>query len=66
MARIEITMSALGNEPQTCHRPFVRGETISAVVYDNGEPAGWHTADCVDYWKKTGEPLCNGTEAIPK
>lgn len=58
MARIDVTMQSLGNDPKTCHRKFTRGETMYAVLYDNGEPAGWHTTECIEHWKKTGEPYC--------
>lgn len=58
MAEIKMTMSAIGNEPQMCHRKFSRGETMTAVEFDNGEPGGWHTQECIDYWKKQGCALC--------
>ena len=51
-------MQALGNEPQTCDRLFVRGETMNAVEYENGDPGGWHTDECVEFWKRTGSPKC--------
>lgn len=58
MAVIQAKMSAVGNEPQTCTRLFVRGETMTSVEYDDGEPAGWHTQECIEHWRKTGFPLC--------
>lgn len=58
MATINLTMQATGNEPQTCNRPFVRGEAMMAIEYDDGEPAGWHTKECVEYWKKNDVALC--------
>ncbi len=58
MAKVTATMQALGNEPQTCLRPFNRGEEMTAVEYDDGEPAGWHTAECIEYWKHNGRPKC--------
>ncbi len=58
MAQIKTQMQAIGNEPQTCYRPFERGEVMTAIEYDNGEPAGWHTNECVEHWKETGKPEC--------
>jgi len=58
MAEVKLTMAAIGTEPQTCTRPFRRGEIMSAVEYTNGDPGGWHTKECVHHWVKTGEPLC--------
>ena len=62
MAQIKVTMQALGSEPQTCTRKFERGETMLAIEYNDGEPAGWHTDECVEYWKKTGSPKCKEIE----
>lgn len=58
MAEIKMTMQALGSEPQTCHRPFVRGDTMTAVEFADGEPAGWHTGECIEYWKQHDTALC--------
>ena len=58
MAEIKATMTAKGTEPQTCHRPFRHGEQMAAVEYANGEPAGWHTSECILHWKEFGEPKC--------
>jgi hypothetical protein len=58
MASIKAEMQALGSEPQTCHRPFERGETMTAIEYDNGESSGWHTDECVKHWKEKGFPKC--------
>ena len=58
MAMIKTQMQAVGNEPQTCIRKFERGESMFAVVYKNGDPADWHTKDCIDHWRATGSPLC--------
>ena len=58
MAAVKAKMQSLGNEPQTCTRKFVRGETMTAVEFDNGDPAGWHTADCVKHWEQNGVALC--------
>ncbi len=58
MASVILTIQVIGNEPTICNRPFVRGETISAVEYANGDPAGWHTQECIDYWVATGMALC--------
>lgn len=57
MATIASKMSALGNEPDGCTGckvKFERGETMSAVEYENGDPAGWFCDSCIDKWK-TGE-----------
>jgi len=58
MAQVKAKMTAIGNEPQTCSRPFKRGEIMCAVEYANGDPASWHTEECVRHWGTTGEPLC--------
>ena len=58
MAEIKLRMPALGNEPQSCFRPFKRGEDMIAVEYENGEAGGWHTEECIAHWIKTGEPKC--------
>ena len=58
MATIKAKMQALGNEPQTCTRRFERGETITAVGYDDGDPAGWHTQECIDHWRHNGVAMC--------
>lgn len=58
MAKVTTQMSAIGNEPKTCLEPFARGEIMYAVEYDNGEPAGWHNKECLDYWVNCGRPKC--------
>ena len=58
MAIVKMTIQAIGNEPKTCNRAFERGEIITAVEYDDGEPAGWHTQECIEYWKKNGVAFC--------
>ncbi len=63
MAEVKLTMMAIGNEPQTCIRPFERGEIMYAIEYDNGEAAGWHSKECVDYWCNCGQPKCSIWEA---
>ena len=62
MATVKAQMQSFGNEPQTCSRPFVRGETMIAVEYDDGQPAGWHTQGCVDHWTENGVALCAGKD----
>jgi len=62
MATIAVKMTSLGKEPQTCTKPFVRGEIMYAVEYDNSESAGWHNQGCIDSWKKTGQPKCMEAE----
>ncbi len=48
MAKVEITMQALGTETSSCcEKPFERGETMYAVVSDSGEPLGWWCAVCL-------------------
>lgn len=57
MAHIVLTMQALGVEHCTpCGRAFGRAETMSAIEYEDGEPAGWCCTDCITYWKEHGEP----------
>ena len=52
MAKIEAKMLALGmEEASCCGRIFDRGETMNAVVSDNGEPLGWYCDQCIDKWK---------------
>lgn len=58
MAQIDITMTATGDEPKTCTRKFCRGEHMIGLVYSNGDSAGWHTQECVNYWQKEGRPKC--------
>ena len=58
MALVKTQMTAIGNEPQTCIRPFDRGEIMYAVEYNNGEVAGWHTGECIDYWGTNGIAKC--------
>lgn len=63
MAQVKTQMAAIGNEPQTCLRPFERGETMYAVEYTNGEPAGWHNKECISYWGAKGVAKCADLEA---
>ena len=58
MARIATTMSATGSEPKECTRKFQRGETMYAVVFNDGSSAGWHTKECIENWEKTDCALC--------
>ena len=53
-ARIALRMSALGQPEETCatcDRRFRRGEEMTAVETDTGEPLGWHCRTCIDEWK---------------
>lgn len=59
MAEVKMTMAAIGNEPKTCLGKFKRGETMYAVEYANGDKAGWHNKECLDYWHKCGKPKCS-------
>ena len=54
MARIEAKMQATGLFEQCsgCGVSFCRGETMNAVVSDNGEPLGWHCDKCIEKWKR--------------
>lgn len=56
MAEIACQLSAIGNEPGCtgCEEKFIRGETMNAVEYDDGSPAGWFCNECIEKWK-TGE-----------
>ena len=58
MAEVKAKMVAIGNEPQTCLRTFKRGETMYAVLYFDGEPAGWHLKKCIEFWKRNGIAKC--------
>ena len=58
MASVKLTMQATGiataKESCTgCDRSFRRGETMSAVEYDNGDPAGWFCKSCIQNWNET-------------
>ena len=57
MARVEMTMTALGCEPRCfgCGREWERGQVMTAVLYDDGEPAGWFCASCILEWGETGK-----------
>lgn len=55
MAIIKCSMSALGliiapEKCTGCEKQFSRGETMSAVEYDNDEPAGWFCNECIKNW----------------
>lgn len=53
MAKVELTMQALGVEKGSCcGKQFERGETMYAVVSANGEPLGWWCVDCVEKHRK--------------
>lgn len=58
MASVKLTMQAMGgvvaDERCTgCERRFNRGETMSAVEYNDGEPAGWFCQHCIANWNET-------------
>lgn len=55
MAHVETTMAALGAEQETCtgcDRRFERGETMHAVVCEDGSPAGWYCGRCIHQWNE--------------
>lgn len=57
MAHIKVKMPALGHTKERCTgcgRNFERGEQMSAVEYENGEPMGWFCDDCIADWKAKG------------
>lgn len=54
MAKIEIRMQAIGVEfSGCCGKQFERGETMSAIVSNNGEPLGWYCDSCIKKWKSS-------------
>lgn len=58
MAKVRLQMQALANpicrEICTgCDKEFDRGEMMSAVEYDDGEPAGWFCDACIRNWNET-------------
>ena len=58
VATIEVAMSALGCEPpcEGCGRAWGRGEIMHAVLWHDGEPAGWYCGACIQRWNDTGDP----------
>lgn len=55
MAQIKCKMNALAlcispEKCNGCRKQFARGETMSAVEYDDGEPAGWFCDECIKNW----------------
>jgi len=55
MARIEVKMSYWGNENYYCtgcDKQFGCGEQMNAVVWDNGDPAGWFCDCCINNWEQ--------------
>ena len=59
MAEIEARMTSLGDPAETCSgcgRGFSRGQQMTAVRVDSGEPAGWFCEECVRYWRAHGRP----------
>jgi len=55
MARIEVKMSYWGNENYYCtgcDKQFGCGDQMNAVVWDNGDPAGWFCDYCVNHWEQ--------------
>lgn len=57
MARIEAKMQALGmfEKCTGCDKDFNRGDTMNAVVSDNGKPLGWHCDECVESWRENSD-----------
>ena len=46
--KIELTMLSLGVEQSSCcDKIFERGETMRAIVSDDGEPLGWWCGKCL-------------------
>ena len=58
MATIDVVMSAIGCEPSCngCGRAWERGEIMHAVLWHDGEPAGWYCGACIQRWNDTGDP----------
>lgn len=56
MARVKMKMTAHGVEPPCtgCEKPFDRGSQMTAIEFDDGEPAGWYCEACMDRYKKVG------------
>ena len=49
MAKVELTMQSLGVEYSSCcEKQFARGETMFAVVADDGTPLGWYCSECIE------------------
>ena len=68
MARIVTTMQATGivsagEQCNGCGRLFIRGETMTAVEYDDGESAGWFCRRCIDNWNTT---IAKGVAITPQ
>jgi len=56
VAKIEAKMQSLGvEEASCCGKTFDRGEEMSAVVSDNGEPLGWYCDQCIENWKRKSD-----------
>ncbi len=68
MARVTIKMVAHGISKEQCEgcgTRFQRGEQMSGVEYEGGDPAGWFCAACLTEWRKTDkqpEPAGSGGE----
>ena len=59
MARVAVTIHALGNEPwgyDGCEEPWKRGQQMSAVEDGDGEPCGWFCRKCIAQWERGTDP----------
>lgn len=58
MAHEEMHMTSHGMSFEICagcFRRFNRGEQMLAMVYETGDSAGWHCAECKKLWMEHGE-----------
>ena len=56
MAHIKTTMLATITADERCagcKRLFEHGEVMSAVEFDDGDPAGWFCSSCIENWNDT-------------
>lgn len=72
MAKVRMTMDATGLHELNdgaehcyhCQHLFDRGETMTAVESDDGDPLGWFCRPCVDAWPRgVGTPVQSETQA---
>jgi hypothetical protein len=67
MAHIEMTMQAVGvldaEKCAGCEKAFARGETMSAVVAESGEPLGWYCSPCIAEWRVRSQKTAESTSA---
>ena len=66
MAQIKCRMTSVGVVGEFCkgcQRAFNRGETMTAVEYDDGDPAGWFCQKCIDNWNIT---IAKGRAVTPQ